>query len=148
MLIQFTDLYNMTSAYCRVEDSLHASKQLPLFKKKKKFRSRHPDLFLRKGVLKICSKFTWEHHCQSAISIKFLCNFLTIAFGLGVRSPVNLLHIFRTPFLRTALGGCFWKLKLCFCVWTRMTWPPISESTFPSKISSQSSWKTAPLSNI
>ena len=30
-------------------------------------------MFLRKGVLKICSKFTGEHPCQSAISIKLLC---------------------------------------------------------------------------
>ena len=37
------------------------------------------------------------------------------------------------------------KLKLCFCVWTRMTWPRISESTFLSKISSHNSWKTAQL---
>ena len=40
------------------------------------------------------------------------------------------------------------KLKLCFCVWTRMTWPRISESTFPSKISSHNSWKTAQLSKM
>ena len=38
------------------------------------------------------------------------------------------------------------KLKLCCCVWTRMTWPRISESTFPSKIPSYNSWKTAQLS--
>ena len=30
------------------------------------YRSSHPVLFLRKGVLKICSKFT-EHPCRSAI---------------------------------------------------------------------------------
>ena len=40
------------------------------------------------------------------------------------------------------------KLKLCFCVWTRMTWPRISESTFPSKISSNNSSKTAQLSKM
>ena len=40
------------------------------------------------------------------------------------------------------------KLKLCFCIWTRMTWPRISESTFPSKISSHNSWKTAQLSKM
>ena len=40
------------------------------------------------------------------------------------------------------------KLKLCFCVWTRMTWPRISKSTFPSKISSHNSWKTAQLSKM
>ena len=30
-------------------------------------RSRHPEVFLGKGVLKICSKFTGEHPCRSAI---------------------------------------------------------------------------------
>ena len=33
-------------------------------------RSKHPELFLGKGVLKICSKFTREHPCRSVISIK------------------------------------------------------------------------------
>ena len=32
------------------------------------FRSSSPEVFLRKGVLKICSKFTGEYPCQSAIS--------------------------------------------------------------------------------
>ena len=35
-----------------------------------RYRSSHSELFLRKGVLKICSKFTREHPCWSAISIK------------------------------------------------------------------------------
>ena len=34
--------------------------------------SRRPEVFLGKGVLKICSKFTGEHPCRSAISIKLL----------------------------------------------------------------------------
>ena len=34
------------------------------------FRSSQPEVFLGKGVLKICSKFTGEHPCRSAISIK------------------------------------------------------------------------------
>ena len=37
-------------------------------------RSSRPQVFLRKGALKICSKFTGEHPCRSAISIKLLCN--------------------------------------------------------------------------
>ena len=58
---------------------------------------------LSRGVLKkrcseIWSKFTGEQPCQSVISIKLLCNFIEIHFGMGVRSPVNLLHIFITPF--------------------------------------------------
>ena len=31
-------------------------------------RSSHPEVFLEKGVLKICSKFTGEHPCRSEIS--------------------------------------------------------------------------------
>ena len=77
------------------------------------FRSSHPELFLRKGVLKIHSKFTGEHPCWSAISIKLLCNFIKIALRHGCYT-VNLLHIFRTPFLKTHLGGCFWKFLLIF----------------------------------
>ena len=36
----------------------------------KTFRSSHSEVFLGKGVLKICSTFTGEHPCRSAISIK------------------------------------------------------------------------------
>ena len=35
-------------------------------------RSSPPEMFLGKGVLKICSKFTGEHPCRSVISIKLL----------------------------------------------------------------------------
>ena len=75
-LLQFTDLYNLTCVYCRVEDKLS-----------------------------VCSKAA-----LSCIQKK--------------------------------------KLKLCFCVWTHMTWPRISESTFPSKIPSYNSWETAQLSKM
>ena len=57
-------------------------------------RSSHPKVFLGKGVLKICSKFTGEHPSQSATS----------ALWHGY-SLVNLLHIFRTPFLKNTSGG-------------------------------------------
>ena len=56
-----------------------------------------------KGVLKICSKFTGEHPCESAISIMFLCSLTEIALQHGC-SPVNLLHIFRTPFSKSTSG--------------------------------------------
>ena len=40
-------------------------------------RSCHiEEVFLGKVVLKICSKFTVEHLCQSAISIKLQSNFI------------------------------------------------------------------------
>ena len=31
-----------------------------------KYRSSHPEVFLGKGVLKTCRKFTGEHPCRSA----------------------------------------------------------------------------------
>ena len=37
------------------------------------YRSSHPEVFLEKGVLKICIKFTEEHPWQSVISIKLFC---------------------------------------------------------------------------
>ena len=61
-------------------------------------------MFLRKGVLKISSKFTGEHLCQSVSSIKFLCNFIEITLQHGC-SPVNLLHIFKTPSYKNTSGG-------------------------------------------
>ena len=62
-----------------------------------RFRSSHLEVFLEKVVLKICRKFTGEHPCRSAISIKLLCNFIEIALRHGC-SPVNLLHIFTIAF--------------------------------------------------
>ena len=54
-------------------------------------------MFLGKGILKICSKFTGEHPCRSVISS---------SKALWHRwSPVNLLHIFRTPFYKNTSGG-------------------------------------------
>ena len=72
--------------------------------------SSHPAEFLGKGALKICSKVTGEHPCRSAISIKLRRNFIEIALRHGC-SPVNLLHIFRTPFVKNTSG---WLLKLMF----------------------------------
>ena len=34
-----------------------------------------PEVFLGKGFLKICSKYTGEHPCRSVISIKLLKQF-------------------------------------------------------------------------
>ena len=43
------------------------------------------------------------HPCQNVISIKLFCNFIEITLRHG-RSPVNLLHIFRTPFPKNTSG--------------------------------------------
>ena len=59
---------------------------------------------LIKGCPEIFSKFTGKHSCRSVISIKLLCNFIKITLWHGC-SPVNLLHIFRTPLLKNTSGG-------------------------------------------
>ena len=71
-------------------------------------RSSRPEVFLGKGVQKICSKFTIEHPWQSAISIKLQSNFIGITLRHGF-SPVNLLQISKTTiFRRTPVDGWFW----------------------------------------
>ena len=58
--------------------------------------------FLKKDVLKICSKFTREHPCRSVISINLLWHMC---------SPENLLHIFRTLFLKNTSGRLLLNLR-------------------------------------
>ena len=67
-------------------------------------RSSRPQVFLRKGVLEICSKFTGEHPCRSVISIKLLYNFTEITIRHAC-SPVNVLHIIRTPFTKSSAAN-------------------------------------------
>ena len=71
------------------------------------YGSSHSEVFLGKGVLKICSKFTGEYPCRSPyrFALRHGC------------SPVNLLHIFRTPIATNTSGRLllylfFWKINL------------------------------------
>ena len=57
--------------------------------------SNPPEVFLGKRVQKVYSIFTEHQPCRSAISVKLLCKV----------APVNLLHIFRTPFYKNIFGG-------------------------------------------
>ena len=57
-------------------------------------------MFLGKVVLIICSKFTGDHPCRKAISIKLL---IEVALWHGC-FPVNLLHINKTPFPKNTPG--------------------------------------------
>ena len=66
-------------------------------------RSSRPEVFLGKDVLKICSKFTGEHPCRSVITIKLQSNFIETTLR-HESSPVNMLHIFRTPFPKNIFG--------------------------------------------
>ena len=66
-------------------------------------RSSHPEVFLGKLILTIRSKFTGENPCRGATSINLQSNFIEIALRHEV-SPVNWLHIFRTPFPKNTSG--------------------------------------------
>ena len=70
-------------------------------------RSSSPEVFLGKGVLKICSKFTSEHPCRSAILINLLCNLFKSHFGMGGLLKICCI-LSKHIFLWTPLEGCFW----------------------------------------
>ena len=74
------------------------------------FRSNPPELFLGKGVLDICSKFTGQHPCWNVISIKLLCNFIEMGLRHGC-SPVNLVHVFRTSYPKNTSGGLLLRIR-------------------------------------
>ena len=76
-------------------------------------RSSHPEVFLRKVVLKICSKFTGEHPCQSVISIKLQS---------------------RTPFLRNISGRLLLiYLILLLFMWVFLKYLFMKGVSFPRK---------------
>ena len=93
-------------------------------------RSSHPEVFLRKGVVKICSKFIGEQPSRGVISIKLQSNFIEIALRHGY-SPGNLLHIFKRPFPRNISG---WLL-LEFCKTTKKMKPLSVTKVYIIKIS-------------
>ena len=75
-----------------------------------------PEVFLRKVVLKIWTKFIGEHPCRKVISIKLQRTFTEIALRHRC-SPVNLLHIIRTPFLEEHLSRAVsgYRILQLFC---------------------------------
>ena len=54
--------------------------------------------------MKICTIFTGEQQCLSAISIKLQSNLVEVPLLHGC-STVNFLHIFRAPFYKNTYGG-------------------------------------------
>ena len=72
------------------------------------------------NLLQIYSKFTGEHPCRSVISVKLLCNFSEIILRHGC-SPLNLLHIFRTPFLKNTSGRLLLSFPsaIVICIYKR-----------------------------
>ena len=69
------------------------------------YRSSRPEVFLGKVILKICRKFTCDFNKVAKKS-----NFIEIAFRLGC-SPIDLLHMFRTPFPRNNSGWLLLELS-------------------------------------
>ena len=69
-------------------------------------------MFLKKLVLKICSKFTGEHSCQIVISIKLQNNFIEITLRHRC-FPLPLLHIFRIPFSKHTSGELLLMVQTC-----------------------------------
>ena len=67
------------------------------------YRSSHP-----KDVLKICSTFTAEQPCWSAISIKLLCNFveITLRQGFSCKFAAVFKNTFSSEQLWRAASGC------------------------------------------
>ena len=80
-------------------------------------RSNHTEVFLGKDVLKICSKFTGEQPCQSAISIKLHSNFIQNKHRHGCLS-VNFLHMItlftKNTSERLLLDKCFYENRSGF----------------------------------
>ena len=76
-------------------------------------RSSHPEMFLGKDALEICSKFTGENSCRSVISIKLLCNFIEITFWYGC-SPINFAAYFQNTFSseRLWVAASAWSYKV------------------------------------
>ena len=72
------------------------------------FKSSCPEVFLEESVLKISRKFI-DRPCRSMISTRSLHNFIEITLQHDC-SPVNVLHIFRTPFPKNTSG----QLHLAF----------------------------------
>ena len=84
------------------------------------FRSSHPKVFLEKDVLKICSKFTGEHPCQSLISpfLKNTSGWLFLAFTRQVVLLLSIIQkhvITHSPLLDISYIPHF-KSCVCLCI--------------------------------
>ena len=75
-------------------------------------------MFLEKGVLKICDKFTGEIPMPKCDFNKVASNFIEILVRHGC-SAVSLLHIFRTLFPKNTSGRLL--LKLFYCIFTDLS---------------------------
>ena len=69
-------------------------------------RSSRPEVFLGKGVLKLCNKFTGKHPCQSVIAIKLLKQLYLNHISAWVFS-CKFAAYFHKPFPKNTSGRLF-----------------------------------------
>ena len=75
----------------------------------------HPEVFLGKGVLNICWKFTGEHYPE--VWFQYSCKAFLMKSHFGMAVLLWICCIFSARlFRRTPLDGCFWNFTICFCV--------------------------------
>ena len=75
------------------------------------FRSSHPEVFCKKGVLRNFANFAGKHLCQSLFfnKIEDLNPATLLKKSLWHRCfPVNFAKFLRTSFLQNTSGGCFY----------------------------------------
>ena len=105
--------------------------------------SSQPEVLLKKGVLKICSKFTWEHPCWSVISTKLqfcLDNIFWIERIYRTKRSGPAAKICWVPkeensfvrrFFKYTLGTCLYRLIFVvffrFCLVFKKHWMQIYE---------------------
>ena len=80
-----------------------------------------PEMFLGKGVLKICHKFTRKHPYRSAISKKLQSDFIKVTLQHRC-SLVNLLNIFRTSFYKNNYEGLLLQRNQFISDWFQGYW--------------------------
>ena len=71
----------------------------------KTYRNSRPEVFLGKGAPKICSKFTGEHPCRSAISINQLYRNCTSAWVFSCKFAAYFQNTFSKKHLWVAASG-------------------------------------------
>ena len=83
---------------------------------------------VKKGGLKICSKFTGEHKCQSVLSMKLLCNFIDIFTDIFINIFTLLISLI------------YWYLYFIdiFTVFIKHLWRAVSEN---SNLKNVAIWK-------
>ena len=81
------------------------------------FRSSLPEVFLEKGVLKVCCKFTGERSCWNEISIKLLCNFIALQLYWNHTSAWVFSCKFAAYFQKTFLENTSGGLLLLFIIY-------------------------------